>query len=44
MEECEALCSRIGIMVDGKFKCLGSTQHLRSKFGQGFTVIIKIKR
>ena len=44
MEECETLCSRIGIMVNGKFKCLGSTQHLRSKFGQGYTVMIKIKR
>ena len=44
MEECEALCSRIGIMVNGKFKCLGSTQHLRTKYGQGYTVIIKIKR
>ena len=26
MEECEALCQRIGIMVGGKFKCLGSAQ------------------
>ena len=23
MEECESLCSRLGIMVHGKFKCLG---------------------
>ena len=44
MEECEALCARIGIMVNGKFKCLGPTQHLRKKFGQGFTVIIKLKK
>ena len=26
MEECEALCSRIGIMVGGRFRCLGSAQ------------------
>ena len=44
MEECEALCSRIAIMVNGKFKCLGPTQHLRKKFGQGFTIVIKLKR
>jgi len=44
MEECEALCSRIAIMVNGEFKCLGSVQHLRSKFGQGFTVMAKLKR
>lgn len=42
MEECEALCQRISIMVNGSFRCLGSTQHLKSKFGEGFTVIIKM--
>mmetsp|Transcript_31274 Transcript_31274/g.40105 ORF Transcript_31274/g.40105 Transcript_31274/m.40105 type:complete len:216 (-) Transcript_31274:288-935(-) len=36
MEECEALCSRIGIMVEGRLCCLGSAQHLKSKFGLGF--------
>ncbi|KAI2807884.1 hypothetical protein RDWZM_005336 [Blomia tropicalis] len=44
MEECEALCSRIVIMVNGKFKCLGSTQHLRHKYGQGYSVTIRLKR
>lgn len=44
MEECEALCSRIAIMVNGQFKCIGALQHLRKKFGQGFTIIIKLKR
>ncbi|CAG2104733.1 unnamed protein product [Medioppia subpectinata] len=43
MEESEALCARIAIMVNGSFKCLGSTQQLKSKFGQGFTLIIKMK-
>jgi ABC-type multidrug transport system ATPase subunit len=33
MEECEALCNRIGIMVGGKFRCLGSAQHLKNKVG-----------
>lgn len=31
MEECEALCTRLTIMVNGEFKCLGSSQHLKSK-------------
>ena len=44
MQECENLCSRISIMVDGRFKCMGSTQHLRSRFGRGYTVSIKLKR
>lgn len=35
MEECEALCTRLAIMVNGKFKCIGNIQHLKSKFGEG---------
>nr|XP_033770036.1 ATP-binding cassette sub-family A member 3 [Geotrypetes seraphini]XP_033770037.1 ATP-binding cassette sub-family A member 3 [Geotrypetes seraphini]XP_033770038.1 ATP-binding cassette sub-family A member 3 [Geotrypetes seraphini] len=42
MEECEALCTRLAIMVNGQFKCLGSTQHLKSKFGSGYTLLVKI--
>ena len=44
MEECEALCTRLAIMVNGEFKCLGSTQHLKNKFAQGFILTIKLKR
>ena len=43
MEECEALCTRLAIMVNGQFKCMGSPQHLKSKFGQGYTLLIKVK-
>ncbi|CAL8074946.1 unnamed protein product [Orchesella dallaii] len=39
MEECEALCTRLAIMVNGKFRCLGATQHLKNKFGKGYTII-----
>ncbi|XP_026563516.1 ATP-binding cassette sub-family A member 12 isoform X2 [Pseudonaja textilis] len=38
MEECEALCTRLAIMVNGHFQCLGSLQHIKSRFGKGFTV------
>lgn len=31
MEECEFLCTRIAIMAQGKFKCLGSPSHLMNK-------------
>ena len=44
MEECEALCTRIAIMVNGNFKCLGSTQHLKNMFAEGCTLTIKIKK
>uniref|UniRef100_A0A914WE89 ABC transporter domain-containing protein n=1 Tax=Plectus sambesii TaxID=2011161 RepID=A0A914WE89_9BILA len=42
MEECEALCTRLGIMVAGQFQCLGSPQHIKSKYGLGFTLQIKV--
>lgn len=32
MEECEALCARIAIMVNGRFQCLGSVQHLKNRY------------
>ncbi|KAL2081579.1 hypothetical protein ACEWY4_023432 [Coilia grayii] len=38
MEECEALCTRLAIMVQGQFRCLGSLQHIKNRFGSGFTV------
>ena len=31
MEECEALCGRLAIMVNGRFKCMGSIQHLKNR-------------
>ena len=42
MTECEALCTRIAIMLNGKFACLGSAQHLKTKFGQGYTLKVKV--
>jgi energy-coupling factor transporter ATP-binding protein EcfA2 len=40
MEECEALCTRIGIMVGGVLRCLGSSQRLRSRYGHGYQIEI----
>lgn len=42
MEECEILCTRLAIMVNGRFQCLGSTQHLKNKFGEGYTFSIRV--
>jgi ATP-binding cassette subfamily A (ABC1) protein 3 len=41
MEECEALCTKLAIMVKGEFRCMGSIQHLKSKFSSGFILTIK---
>ncbi|XP_068604697.1 retinal-specific phospholipid-transporting ATPase ABCA4 [Brachionichthys hirsutus] len=43
MEECEALCTRLAIMVNGTFRCLGTIQHLKYKFGDGYVVTMKVK-
>ena len=44
MEECEALCSRIGIMVVGKLQCLGSATRLKATYGQGWHVEVNVAR
>jgi ATP-binding cassette subfamily A (ABC1) protein 3 len=41
MEEAEALSTNMGIMVDGQFKCFGSKQHIKNKFGTGYQVEVK---
>lgn len=41
MEECEALCSRVAILVNGRFTCLGSIQHLKNRFGDGYHIIAR---
>ena len=42
MDETEALCSNIGIMVNGELKCLGSLQNLKAKYGKGYTLLAKV--
>lgn len=43
MEEAEGLCDQIGIMCNGRLQCLGSAEHLKSKFAQGYHIDIKPK-
>ncbi|KAM7305381.1 ATP-binding cassette sub-family A member 13-like [Ixodes scapularis] len=43
MDECELACDRIGIMVAGQFKCLGSLQHLKNKFGTGYSLNLRLE-
>ncbi|CAI2386282.1 unnamed protein product [Moneuplotes crassus] len=43
MEEAEALCTKMGIMVRGRFKCFGSSQEIKDKFGTGYEVEVKVK-
>ena len=38
MEEAEALCNQVAIMIQGRIRCLGGVQHLKQKFLGGYTV------
>jgi len=42
MEECEALCHRIGIMVKGQLRCLGTSQRLKQRYGSGFLLDVNL--
>ena len=42
MEEVETLSDRIGIMVKGQLKCLGTSNHLKNKFCNGYELIITL--
>ena len=42
MEEAEALSTRLAIQVDGNLKCLGSSQHIKNKYGGGYELEIKM--
>ena len=44
MDEVEVLCTRIGIMMNGEMKCLGSPQYLKNKFGKTIVVTLKLKK
>ncbi|NXN18950.1 ABCAA protein, partial [Indicator maculatus] len=43
MEEAEAVCDRVAIMVSGQLRCIGSVQYLKNKFGKGYLLEIKVK-
>uniref|UniRef100_A0A8D0L8Z4 ABC transporter domain-containing protein n=1 Tax=Sphenodon punctatus TaxID=8508 RepID=A0A8D0L8Z4_SPHPU len=44
MEEAEAVCDRVAIMVSGQLRCINTIQYLKSKFGKGYLLQIKVKK
>ena len=40
MEEADALADRVGIISDGKLKCVGTPLYLKNTFGDGYRVNI----
>ncbi|XP_023444866.2 ATP-binding cassette sub-family A member 9 isoform X2 [Dasypus novemcinctus] len=43
MAEAEAVCDRVAVMVSGRLRCMGSIQHLKSKFGKDYLLEMKVK-
>ncbi|XP_032357710.1 cholesterol transporter ABCA5 isoform X1 [Etheostoma spectabile] len=43
MEEAEAVCDRVAIVVSGQLRCIGSIQHLKGKYGQGYSLEVKLR-
>ncbi|KAF4375887.1 hypothetical protein F8388_004977 [Cannabis sativa] len=44
MEEAEILSDRIGIMANGRLRCIGTSVRLKSRFGTGFVININFNR
>ncbi|XP_049285562.1 ATP-binding cassette sub-family A member 2 [Anopheles funestus] len=42
MDECEELCNRLSIMVDGQLRCVGTIPELKKRHGQGYNLWIKL--
>ncbi|XP_028286434.1 cholesterol transporter ABCA5 isoform X2 [Parambassis ranga] len=43
MEEAEAVCDRVAIVVSGQLRCIGSIQHLKGKYGRSYSLEVKIR-
>ncbi|XP_029455149.1 ATP-binding cassette sub-family A member 5 isoform X2 [Rhinatrema bivittatum] len=44
IEEADAVCDRVAILVSGQLRCIGTVQHLKSKFGSGYYLEMKLKK
>lgn len=42
LEETEALCTRLAILVKGRMVCVGTPQHLKSRYGLSYQLDIKL--
>ncbi|KAA0195679.1 hypothetical protein FBUS_09495 [Fasciolopsis buskii] len=42
MEECETLCDRVGLLVDGQMRCVGGPLELKVRYSVGYLVDIEL--
>ena len=40
MEEADILSDKIGVIVDGQFKCIGTPLYLKNQFGEGYRITL----
>ncbi|ODM99772.1 ATP-binding cassette sub-family A member 3, partial [Orchesella cincta] len=43
IEQCESICTKMSIFVNGTLRCIGSLPHLRDLYEQGYTVIVRFE-
>lgn len=43
MEEVETLCTNLSVLAKGNLKCIGTKEHLRKKYLNGFMLELKLK-
>ena len=43
MEECEALCNKLTVMVNGSFRCFGTHKEVKDRYGAGRQLSVKIE-
>ena len=41
MEECEAVCNKLGIMMNGQLQCYGTISQIKKKYADGHRLVIK---
>ncbi|KAK0086066.1 hypothetical protein PV325_003922 [Microctonus aethiopoides] len=44
VSECEKLCSRVGILARAGLRCIGTVQHLKHKFGEGYVAFLRFNQ
>ncbi|XP_043253492.1 retinal-specific phospholipid-transporting ATPase ABCA4 isoform X1 [Colletes gigas] len=42
--ECESLCNRVGILAKAGLRCIGTPQHLKHKFGEGYVAFLRFRQ
>jgi ATP-binding cassette subfamily A (ABC1) protein 3 len=43
MEECEALCNKVTVMVNGAFRCFGTVREVKDLYGAGRQLTVKLE-